>query len=175
LKQNYFLIFLTAILLICTSAFTSSWDLTDAKFKFSITMPDEWKKTDSKQTDDSDAISYSFERKDKKCSMMILAFRLTAVKNLEDFIYTMEKDISLNIPSRTGDYITSDNGDFDSKAATYKDQQFLEKIWYFRTKMPDAPYNYVYMLRCITSNEIYNSDIENQFNKISGSFLPEMK
>jgi hypothetical protein len=140
-----------------------------------MTLPDEWKKTDSKETDDKDAISYSFERKDKKCSIMLLAFKITAVKNLEDFIYTMEKDASLNIPARLEDYTSSDNVNFDSKSALYKDQQYIEHISYYRTKLPDAPYNYVYMLRFITTNDNYNLDIENQIIKISNSFLPTAK
>jgi hypothetical protein len=142
---------------------------------FTATLPDNWKKTDSKETDDNDAISYSLERKDKKCSIMILAFKLTTVKNLEDFIYTMEKDISLNIPGRSGDYETLDQGNYDAKSATYKDQQYVEKISYFRTKLPDSPYNYVYMLRFITTVDNFNSSIENQIIKISESFKPTAK
>jgi hypothetical protein len=128
-----------------------------------------------KETEAKDAISYSFERKDKKCAIMLLAFKLNTVKNLEDFIYTMEKDISLNIPKRSGDYTANDNGTFDSKSADYKDNQFTEKIIYYRTKLPDAPFNYVYMLRFITSSTNINSDIEYQIKKIADSFLPTAK
>lgn len=171
--------FILFILLIAVSypraASPTDWDINDDTFKFTITLPNEWKKTDSKLTDDKDAISYSLERNDKKCSIMILAFKLTTVKNLEDFIYTLEKDISLNIPTISGDYSSSDNGNFDSKSATYKDQQYVEKIWYFRTKLPDAPNNYVYMLRFITTSDNFKTDIENQIKKIADSFLPTAK
>lgn len=153
----------------------SDWELNDDKFKFSIVLPDDWKKTDSKVTDDKDAISYSFERKDKKCSIMLLAFKLTTVKNLEDFIYTMEKDVSLNIPTRSGDYTPIDQVNYDGKNATYKDQQYVEKITYLRTKLPDAPFNFVYMLRFITTVDNYGADIERQIIKISGTFLPTEK
>jgi hypothetical protein len=147
-------------------------EITDESFKFTFLLPDNWQKTDMKLTSDNDAISYSFERKDKKCAIMLLAFKLTTVKNLEDFIYTMEKDISLNIPQRDGDYSDTDSGTFDGKSAVYKDAQYKEYINFYRTKLPDAPYNYVYMLRFITTHANLNTDLETQIKKISGSFKP---
>src|SRR3972149_481724 len=66
-------------------------------------------------------ITYSFERKDKKFTIMLLAFKLTTVKNIDDFIYNMEKDISLNIPQRNGDFTEKDFGNYDMKSAVYKD------------------------------------------------------
>ena len=150
-------------------------EIRDETYRFTLLLPADWSKTDMKETEDKDAISYSFERKDKKCAIMLLAFKLNTVKNLEDFIYTMEKDISLNIPKRSGDYTASDNGSFDSKSADYKDNQFIENIYYYRTKLPDAPFNYVYMLRFITTSTNMNSDIQYQIKKIADSFLPTVK
>lgn len=150
-------------------------EITDESFKFTFLLPDNWQKTDMKLTTDNDAISYSFERKDKKCAIMLLAFKLTTVKNLEDFIYTMEKDISLNIPQREGDYASTDSGTFDGKSAVYKDAQYKEYIYYYRTKLPDAPFNYVYMMRFITTHSNLTTEIENQIKKISNSFLPTAK
>lgn len=150
-------------------------EITDENFRFTFLLPGDWTKIDSKLTNDQDAISYSFERKDKKCTIMLLAFKLESVKNLEDFIYTMEKDISLNIPKRQGDYTGFDSGTFDGKSAVYKDVQFVENIFFYRTKLPDAPYNYVYMLRFITTNSNLNTDLQNQIKKISDSFSPTAK
>jgi hypothetical protein len=147
-------------------------EINDESFKFSFTLPDNWQRTDMKMTSDNDAISYSFERKDKKCAIMLLAFKLTTVKNLEDFIYTMEKDISLNIPQREGDYVSSDSVTFDGKSAVYKDAQYKEYIHFYRTKLPDAAFNYVYMLRFITTHANLNTDLENQIKKISNTFHP---
>ncbi len=172
MKKSLILLLFITIISRANAISTADWEINDDSFKFTITLSDEWKKTDSKVTDDKDAISYSLERKDKRCSIMILAFKLTAVKNLEDFIYTLEKDATLNIPGKSGDYISTDNGNFDSKSATYKDQQYTEEIWYYRTKLPDAPNNYVYMLRFITTSDNYKTDIESQIKKISASFLP---
>ena len=159
------------------SLYTTSNDkeITDESFKFTFLLPDNWQKTDMKLTTDNDAISYSFERKDKKCAIMLLAFKLTTVKNLEDFIYTMEKDISLNIPQRDGDFVSVNSETFDGKSAIYKDAQYKEYIYYFRTKLPDAPNNFVYMMRFITTHSNINSDIENEIKKISNSFLPTAK
>ena len=78
--------------------------INDASFRFSFTIPFDWDMKDLKQTADKDGISYSFEKKDKKLTLMVLAFKLSSVKNIDDFIYNLEKDISLNIPPKSGDF-----------------------------------------------------------------------
>jgi len=181
---KYILFFLLVLLTFSTSysgdknsrtSTSGDKEITDETFRFTFLLPDDWQKTDMKLTADNDAISYSFERKDKKCAIMLLAFKLTTVKNLEDFIYTMEKDISLNIPQRDGDYTAVDSETFDGKSAMYKDTQYREYIYFFRTKLPDAPFNYVYMMRFITTHANINTELENQIKKISNSFLPTAK
>jgi hypothetical protein len=181
---KYILFFLLAFIMFNTaysgdknSSITISDDkeITDVTFRFTFLLPDDWQKTDMKLTNDNDAISYSFERNDKKCAIMLLAFKLTTVKNLEDFIYTMEKDISLNIPQRDGDYTSTNAETFDGKSAKYKDTQYIEYIYYFRTTLIDAPYNYIYMMRFITTAANFDTGLENQIRKISNSFLPTAK
>jgi len=144
----------------------------DKNFRFKFMLSANWDKKDSKETKDKDGISYTFERKDKKMAIMLLAFKLSSVKNLDDFIYNMEKDISLNIPSKSGDYTEQDFGKYDMKSATYKDAKFQEVIYYFRTKLPDATNNYVYMLRFITEIKDYSPDIESIIKIIAGTFTP---
>lgn len=144
--------------------------INDYTFKFTFKMPGDWETKDLKETADKDGISYSFERKDKKMTIMLLSFKLSSVKNIEDFIYNMEKDISLNIPPKSGDYSEKDFGKYDMKSATYKDDKFEESIYYFRTKLPDSPNNFVYMLRFITETKDYNPDTESQIKKIAGTF-----
>jgi hypothetical protein len=146
--------------------------ISDINFKFTFKLPADWDSKDIKETKDKDGISYSFERKDKKMTIMLLAFKLSSVKNIDDFIYNMEKDISLNIPPKSGDYSEKDFGRYDMKTANYKDDKFEESIFYFRTKLPDSPNNFVYMLRFITETKDYNSDTENQIKKISETFTP---
>lgn len=142
----------------------------DFNFKFTFKMPDGWDSKDLKETKDKDGISYSFERKDKKMTIMLLAFKLSSVKNIDDFIYNMENDISLNIPQKTGTYTEQDFNTYDSKSATYKDDKYEEVIYYFRTKLPDAPNNYVYMIRFITELPDYNTDTEKQIKAIAETF-----
>ena len=146
--------------------------VTDVAFKFTVTLPEGWENKDMKETTDKDAISYSFESKDKKMAIMLLAFKLSSVKNIDDFIYNLEKDISLNIPPKSGDYSEEDSGRYDMKNAHYKDNKFEEMIYYYRTKLSDAPNNYVYMLRFITEAKDYNSDTETLVKSIAGTFTP---
>lgn len=153
-------------------AFAGDWDIKDESFKFAFTLPDGWTQKDVKETEAKDGISYSFAKTDSGCSMMLLAFKLTAVKNLDDFIYTIEKDASLNIPQRDGDYVPGDAKYFDWKIAYYKDAVTIEKIYYFRTKEPDAPTNFVYVMRFIT-DKIHNTDaLRKQMSKIADTFVP---
>lgn len=142
----------------------------DISFRFKITVPGDWNRKDMKETVDKDGISYSFERNDKKFTCMLLAFKLTTVKNLDDFIYNMEKDISLNIPQKSGDYDEKDFGNYDMKSAIYKDNNYHEWIYYFRTKLPDATNNYVYMVRFITTPINVISENEAQIKTIIDSF-----
>ncbi|HEY3250092.1 MAG TPA: hypothetical protein VGK25_03135 [Ignavibacteria bacterium] len=164
------LLFFYALGLIISKDVFSDDKINDYTFKFTMSIPSDWDKKDMKETVDKDGISYSFERKDKKITCMVLAFKLTSVKNLDDFIYNMEKDISLNIPQRSGDYIEKDFGTYDMKAGVYKDNNFYENIYFFRTKLPDAPNNYVYLVRFITTSININSDMETQIKTIIDSF-----
>lgn len=144
----------------------------DFTYKFTFKMPAGWEMKDMKETTDKDAISYSFESPDKKMTIMLLAFKLNSVKNIDDFIYNLEKDISLNIPPKSGEYSTEDFEKYDMKSALYKDNKFDESIYYYRTKLPDAPYNFVYMLRFITEVKDYNTDREAEIKKIAATFTP---
>lgn len=142
----------------------------DITYKFTVTLPAGWEMKDMKETSDKDAISYSFESKDKKMTIMLLAFKLNSIKNIDDFIYNLEKDISLNIPSKDGDYGSEDFGKYDMKDGHYKDNKFDETIYYYRTKLQDATNNYVYMLRFITEIKDMNSDREAEIKKIASTF-----
>jgi len=172
--QKRFLFQLLFCIAICIlsagNTFSDDRVVNDFSYKFTITLPSDWDSKDLKETTDKDGISYSFERKDKKMTMMILAFKLTSVKNLDDFIYNMEKDISLNIPAKSGAYNEKDFGKYDMKSGVYKDNNFYEQIYYYRTKMPDATNNYVYMVRFITTALEANSDTEAMISLIIDTF-----
>ncbi len=160
------------IILLASNISFGQREIKDDSYKFAMTLPSGWVMKDHKETEAKDGISYSFTKNDTACSIMLLAFKLTAVKNLDDFVYTIEKDASLNIPQKDGDYIPGDATYFDWKIAYYKDLFAMEKIYYFRTKEPDAPNNFVYVLRFIT-DKIHNSDeLQKQISKIADSFVP---
>lgn len=165
-----YLIVILALVLIISGFSVEEKIIEDITFKFKITLLGEWETKDLIETKDRDGISYSFERNDKKVTCMLLAFKLTTVKNLDDFIYNMEKDIMLNIPQRSGDYTEKDFNTYDMKSAIYKDDNYYEQIYYYRTKLPDAPNNYVYMVRFITTPIQVNSDLEKQVSSIIESF-----
>jgi hypothetical protein len=145
-------------------------DINDANYHFKLKLPTGWNKTKSEETSKHDAVSYSFDRSDRKNALMILGFKVPDVKNLDDFIYTLEKDMTLNIPSRNGEYKDFDEGDYDGKNAVYKDTEFTENIYFIRTKFSNSADNYAYMIRFITPSSYYNSSTESEIQKIIKSF-----
>ena len=103
--------------------------------------------------------------------MMLLAFKVMEVKNLNDLVYTFEKDLTLNIPKRDGDYSEFDKGNYDGMSALYKDSEFTEVVYYYRTKVTDGE-NFAYLLRFIAPSGTFNSSIESELKKIGDSFEP---
>lgn len=144
-------------------------EIKDDNYKFSITLPDGWQKPKIEETNKKDVISYIFDhKKDTTSQVLILAFKLETVKDLDNFIYVLEKDASLNIPPKSGDYTSFDKGDYDGKFALYKDLQFTELVYYYRTKNAESTDNHAYMLRFISTN--YTSKVEKQFKEIEEGF-----
>ena len=165
-------IIILIILFLSVSSFTfaQNTEMKDTSYKFKISMPAKWQKTKMEETDKKDAISYSFKSDDGKLSLMILAFKLNAIKNLADLIYTIEKDLSLNIPKRSSDYTDYDFNTFDGRSAVYKNSDYIETVYYFRTKYSDSPDNYAYVIRYISTPLFYNSTIETEIKNIADSF-----
>ncbi|MDQ3020821.1 MAG: hypothetical protein M3R36_09660 [Bacteroidota bacterium] len=149
----------------------SGVNINDTTYKFKFSLPSEWSQRKVEETSKKDAISYSFDRNDGKIAIMLLAFKVSEVKNLADFVYTLEKDLTLNIPKREGEYSDFDMGNYDGKTAKYKDSEFTEVIYYYRTKVTDGE-NFTYLLRFITPSSNFNSDVENEIKKIAGNFAP---
>lgn len=151
----------------------STIDINDANYKFNLSLPSDWKQGNKEETSKQDAISYSFEKKDGKIAIMLLAFKVSDVKNLEDFVYTIEKDLTLNIPKRDGDYTNFDMGNYDGKSGLYKDTEFKEEIYFYRTKINESM-NYTYVLRFIVPSSYYNAAAQSEIKKIAGSFAPSL-
>ena len=145
----------------------------DQNFKFKFSLPTGWTERKVEETTKKDAISYSFDKSDGKVAIMLLAFKVNEVKNLIDFVYTLEKDLTLNIPKIDGDYINFDKGNYDGKSAKYKDSEFTEVIYYYRTKLIDGE-NFTYLLRFITLSSNFNSSVATDIMKIAENFSPQL-
>jgi hypothetical protein len=138
-------------------------------YKFQLSLPDGWQKPKHEETTKKDVISYTFDhKKDSTIQILVLAFKLESIKDLDNFIYVLEKDATLNIPPKSGDYTSFEKNDYDGKYALYKDLQFSELIYYFRTKRSESKENYAYMLRFISTN--YNPKVEKQLKEIAEDF-----
>ena len=165
---------LTFVSILFMSSFSGAQtaiDINDANYKFKFSLTPDWNSRKTEETNKQDAISYSYDKTDGKMALMLLAFKVNEVKNLTDFIYTLEKDLTLNIPKIDGTYSEFDKGNYDGMSAKYKDTEFTEIIYYFRTKYSEGV-NYAYMLRFITSTSVFNPNIEEEIRKIGDTFEP---
>ena len=156
----------------CSAGYAQSIDINDANYKFRFSLPSEWKERMKEETAKKDAVSYSFDKNDGKIAIMVLAFKVSEVKNLSDFIYTLEKDLTLNIPKLDGEYSDFDSGNFDGKTGKYKDSEFTEIIYYFRTKINEGD-NFTYLVRFITPTSNFSPKFEEEVKKLAGNFTPE--
>lgn len=158
------------ILVLAVSAYAQKkLEIKDDNYKFSLILPDGWQKSKVEETNKKDVIYYTFDhKKDSTSQILILAFKLETVKDLDNFIYVLEKDASLNIPPKSGDYTSFDKGNYDGKFALYKDLQFTELVYYYRTKNAESTDNHAYMLRFISTN--YTSKVEKLFKDIEAEF-----
>ncbi len=145
--------------------YAQSADVSDNNYAFKLALSSDWKKSKTEETTNKDAISYTFDKKDGKDALMLLAFKVETVKSLDDLIYTLEKDMTLNIPKRDGDYSNFSSANADGRSAVYKDSEFGEKIFFYRTQN-SGKQNYTYMLRFITSISNFPS-AEKEFDKIA--------
>jgi hypothetical protein len=164
-------IFSVILLLFFTSySFSQQNEIKDTNYKFKISLPSKLQKTKIEETDKKDAISYSYKTGDGKMFVMILAFKITTIKNLADLIYTIEKDLSLNVPKRSSEYSDYDFGSYDGRSAVYKNNESVEILYYFRTKNDNLADNYAYVLRFISPAAQYNSSVESDIKTIADSF-----
>lgn len=171
--MNYKLFIFSVVFLFISSHIVYSQgkkiDSTDYEYKFKISIPVDWVKVKNEETKNHDGVSYVYNsKKDSTISCMIMAFKVPQVKEIDDFIYVLEKDATLNIPQRNSEFTPFDNGTNDGKLAIYKDLLSTELIYYFRTKNESPKPNFVYMLRFITTN--YTNKLETLFKNVAGTF-----
>jgi len=169
--RKFNLAFISILFITALSYGQSGIEINDVNYKFKFKLSSEWKERQLEETPKQDAISYSFDKNDGKIAIMLLAFKVSEVKNLNDFIYTLEKDLTLNIPKKDGDYTDFDSGNFDGKSAKYKDTEFTEIIYYYRSKIIDGQ-NYTYLLRFITPTSNFTSGVEDEIKLIAANFTP---
>ncbi len=166
------LIFVLAGVLLMSYNVNAQSKMEDKSYKFSIFLASDWTKTTVEETPKKDAISYSFDNRDGENALMILAFKVNGVKDLDDLIYNVEKDVSLNIPKRSGEYNYNDYGDFERKKAIYKDDQVVETVYYFTTKDAGSIDNYAYVVRFITIASGYDDELAKELDETAGTFEP---
>ncbi|MCX6160995.1 MAG: hypothetical protein NTV87_06625 [Ignavibacteriae bacterium] len=164
------LIIVISLLIAVNMSLAQKKEIIDDNYKFQISLPADWKERIHEETKNKDAISYTFDRKDKKLSMLIIAFKLDAVKDINDLIYMIEKDINLNIPSRTGEYSDIQGEKFKGKIGEYKDMDFTETIYYIGTINTETTENYAYMIRFICDSKFNNPTVKNDITSIIESF-----
>ena len=148
--------------------------LKDENYKFQITLPSDWSVSITEESKKKNAISYTIYKNDSVNSLTILAVRVGNVKELDDWIFTLEKDVKLKIPKRDSDYTNFDHDLYDGRWAVYKDSEIVVTIYYYRTKKRDSDENYTYMLRFITASSYHNSDVEKEIQDIEKTFAPTL-
>jgi hypothetical protein len=103
---------------------------------------------------------------------LLLAFKYPDIKKLNDFVYHMEKEVSLDIPRRTGDYTEYDSVYYDAKMAVYKNKNLTHVIYYYRTKDESSQYNFTYLLRFKVFTNKYDDEILNYMKAVAANFIP---
>ncbi|MDD5362813.1 MAG: hypothetical protein PHN88_11815 [Ignavibacteria bacterium] len=159
------------ILFISTTIFAQSGKTTsDKNYNFSITVTKNWTMRNTVETNKKDVITYSFDKNDGKVTLSLIAFKFANARNLDDFIYTLEKDFNLNIPEKTGGY-TELNGDkYTGKSGEYKDNDSYEKIYYYSTATDISGEYFCYMVRFIVDAKANLNDAKSDINTIADSF-----
>jgi hypothetical protein len=160
------------IFLVFTSGLFAQSDLhvKDDSYKFEITFPSGWKNRRTEETDKKDVINYSFDRKDNKIAVSIIAFKIEMPKSIDDIIYTLEKDFSLSIPEKIGGYSDVSGEKFTGKSAEYRDSESNEQIYYFTTKSSSDGMYFSYMVRFICDAKFKYEDLKYDINKIYETF-----
>lgn len=155
--------------LFLTNSLLSQVNVNNNSYKFQINFDNKWTEGSKVETDKKDVITYSFN-KNTKIAATIIAFKFSSQQKLDDLIYTLEKDFNLNIPERTGDYTTSNNDNYESKSADYKDKDNYEKIFYYTTiKVNNGEY-FCYMIRFIADKSYKRSDFDFDVSTIMSTF-----
>ncbi len=146
----------------------------NSAYKFSIELNENWKERSKEETKNNDALSLTFDKinkqKNKEASLMLIIFKLDKPKDLNDFIYTIEKDVNLNIPERVGDYVTINGNNYSGKLGEYKDNEIMEVIYYLTTQNSELKNNYAYVIRFIYELKSFKPEYKTESEDIFKNF-----
>jgi len=178
MKKTKILIISFLLFIICfhNAAFSqkNASEIINENYKFSFTLPENAFNMRTEESSNKNAITYEFESTvmDDTVGILLLAFKWNDIKILSDFIYHMEKEVTLDIPQRVSDYTEFDSIYFDSKMAIYKNDNLTHIVYYFRTKDDTSENNFTYLLRFKIFTKDYNKEILEYVNTIAHNFYP---
>ncbi|MCX6158277.1 MAG: hypothetical protein WCK13_13335 [Ignavibacteriota bacterium] len=162
------LILLLSILFL-TSFLSAQVKIDNDTYKFRVEFTKGWKTVSKVETDKKDVINYSLSRNDK-FTAAIIAFKFPAVRNIDDFVYTLEKDFNLNIPEKTNSFNAITGDVYVGKSADYKDNDNIEKIYYFTTTKDSSGDYFCFMLRFIADVKYKKTDFDSEVTNIVNTF-----
>lgn len=168
MKKLTLLVFI--LLLLTSSSNAQNGSINDGNYKFKIDAGKNWKQRSKVETNKKDVITYNYDRNDGKMTMSIIAFKFNTAKNIDDFIYTIEKDFNLNIPEKVNGYTDNNGGNYVGKIAEYKDNTSYEKIFYYTTTDESNGEYFCYMVRFICDNKTNQNDINTAVKNIIDTF-----
>lgn len=163
-------ILLAVFILFMSTALFSQVKVDNDNYKFQIDYSKGWKAGNKIETDKKDVVNYSFSKSDNKMTSAIIAFKFTAPTNIDDFIYKLEKDFNLNIPEKTNGYKNLNGDVYEGKSADYKDNESIEKIYYYSTTKDNSGEYYCYMIRFIGDTKLNQSDFITEVTNIADTF-----
>ena len=149
-------------------------EIVNENYKFSFTIPQESFNMRKEETTEKNAITYEFETtlNSDTVGVLLIAFKYPDIKKINDFVYHMEKEVTLDIPQRTSEYIEFDSNYYDSKMAVYQGKILTHVIYYYRTKDETSQYNFNYILRFKIFTKNYSDEILNYIKTIANNFIP---
>ncbi|MFZ4592587.1 MAG: hypothetical protein ACOYN6_16420 [Ignavibacteria bacterium] len=160
---------LLVFVLFLASTLSAQVKIDNDSYKFRIEFSKGWKSNSKVETDKKDVINYSFS-KNNKFTAAIIAFKFPAQRNLDDFVYTLEKDFNLNIPEKTSSFTVVKGDVYEGKYADYKDNDNIEKIFFYTTTKDSAGEYFCYMVRFIADAKYNVNDFNSDITIITNTF-----
>lgn len=149
-------------------------EIINENYKFTFLIPQDAFNMRKEESSGKNAITYEFEINSESdtIGVLLLAFKWPDIKKLNDFVYHMEKEVTLDIPQRINEYEEFDSIYYDAKMAVYKNKVLTHIVYYYRTKDESAESNFTYLLRFKVFTKNYSDKIVNYIKSIAGNFSP---